>query len=233
MEAGTHLFSLFTYFYQWGPEANSKAVAVLPPVCRQRERFSLPIPFPSTNKISTEDTQLSQQCRCHQMSALFQSMNQSSVRASYPASPDKSAVTSEGTKRGEIPLSHLLQASITHWYQQCLFQCNFCCSTCRLLFFLNPTSWSQKMLWVYFLFALHVTSMSICTCIHVWIYKYQCFLEHKLFVLSPVRPVRAACAISPGAGCSLYMFFQYVLLLEKKRLISFDSPTMLLTPKPS
>lgn len=121
MEAGTHLFSLFTYFYQWGPEANSKAMAVLPPVCRQRERFSLPIPFPSTNKISTEDTQLSQQCRCHQTSALFQSMNQSSVRASYPASPDKSAVTSEGTKHGEIPLSHLLQASITHWYQQCLF----------------------------------------------------------------------------------------------------------------
>lgn len=116
MEAGTHLFSLFTYFYRWGPKANSKAVA-----CRQQEHFSLPIPFPSTNKISTEDTQLSQQCRCHQMSALFQSMNQSSVRASYPASPDKSAVTSEGTKHGEIPLSCLLQAPITHWDQQCWF----------------------------------------------------------------------------------------------------------------
>lgn len=42
-------------------------------------------------------------------------------RASDPASPDKSAVTSEGTKHGEIPLSCLLQAPITHWDQQCWF----------------------------------------------------------------------------------------------------------------
>ena len=60
---------------------------------------------------------------------------QRSVRASYPASPDKSAVTSEETKHGEIPLSCLFPAPITHGHQQCLFYCNSCNSTCRFYFF--------------------------------------------------------------------------------------------------
>lgn len=56
---------------------NSKAMAALAAACRQEEQSPPQILFPGTNKISTEDTRLSQQCRCHQMSALFQCMNQS------------------------------------------------------------------------------------------------------------------------------------------------------------
>lgn len=92
IEAGTHLFSLIYLFLParpWGKQQSRGMQA-------NQEHSSLPVPFfSSTDKISTEDMQLSQQCRCHQVSALFQSMNQSRVRASYPASPDKSAVTSE------------------------------------------------------------------------------------------------------------------------------------------
>lgn len=58
--------------------------------------------------------------------------------------------------------------------------------------------------------------MSICTYICIWLHKYEYFLEHKLSVLSPVRPLRAACATSPGAGCSLCVFSQCMVSLEKK-----------------
>lgn len=65
----------------------------------------------------------------------------------------------------------------------------------------------------------------------IWICKYECFLEHKLFVLSLVRPVRAACATSPGAACSLYMFFQCIISLEKTWINLIWLPNHALTSK--
>lgn len=96
---------------------NSKAEAALRAACRQKERSPPQILLPGTNEINSEDTWLSQQCRCHQISAVFQCMNQSSARASYPARPGKNALTSKETKYGKIPLSCPSRAHVTHRHQ--------------------------------------------------------------------------------------------------------------------
>lgn len=96
---------------------NSKAEAALRAACRQKERSPPQILLPGTNKINSEDTWLSQQCRCHQISAVFRCMNQSSAGASDPACPGKNALTSKERKYGKIPLSCVSQAPITRQHQ--------------------------------------------------------------------------------------------------------------------
>lgn len=148
MEAGIHLFYL-PIFTSEALKQNSKAMATLPAACRQEEHSPRRILFPWHQQdqhqryvIESAVQMPSNVC----FIPVYES-EQRSVKASYPASPDKSAVTSEETKHGEIPLSRLLRAPITHRHQQCLFYCNSCNSMCRffIFFFLNPTSWSQKM----------------------------------------------------------------------------------------
>lgn len=63
-----------------------------------------PNPFSQHDKISSED-KIESAMQMPSNVCFIPGMNQSSVRASYPASPDRSAVTSEGTSHGEIPLA--------------------------------------------------------------------------------------------------------------------------------
>lgn len=130
---------------------NSKAMAVLPAACRQEERSPPPNPFfwHQQDQHRRYVTESAMQMPSNVCFIRGYESEQRSVRASYPAPPDKSAVTSEETKHSEIPLSRLLRAPITHWHQQHLFYCNSCHSMCRLFFILNPTCWSQKMLRVF------------------------------------------------------------------------------------
>lgn len=136
MEAGIHLFYL-PIFTSEALRQNSKAMATLPAACRQEEHSPRQILFPWHQQdqhqryvIESAVQMPSNVC----FIPVYES-EQRSVKASYPASPDKSAVTSEETKHGEIPLSRLLRAPITRWHQQCLFYCNSCNSMCRLLIF--------------------------------------------------------------------------------------------------
>lgn len=68
-----------------------------------------------------------------------------------------------------------------------------------------------------FIICLHYMC-SACLYVPIYVYDYinEYFLEHKLSVLSPVRPLRAACATSPGAGCLLCVLSQCMVSLEKK-----------------
>lgn len=66
---------------------------------------------------------------------------------------------------------------------------------------------------------------------HIYEYiKNYCFLEHKLFVLTPVRPVRAGCATGYWL-LTLQVFPIFHMLGEEGGLAGFDFPTMHLLPK--
>lgn len=112
---GRNAFILFIYLFlparPWGK------IAKLRPRCRLRagkksvlpHKSFFPAPTRSTAKIRDWVSNLCFIPVCES--------EQSGVGTSYPACPDKSAVTSKETKYGKIPLSCLSRAPITHQHQ--------------------------------------------------------------------------------------------------------------------